>query len=50
MPGEAFWQQGGTPGGATDGDVLVLDGVVPLEPVGNDDDPDDWLHADTEDT
>lgn len=44
-----FWQP------LTDGtadvtsDLLVLDGVVPLEPVGNDDDANDWLYTDTED-
>lgn len=46
MPG--IWlplnSDSGGPAGA--GDLLVLDGVTPLEPVGNDDDATDWLYAD----
>lgn len=48
--GDGFWLPLTTGAGSASGaDLLVLDGVVPLEPVGNDDDTDDWLYVDTED-
>lgn len=50
MPGgDGFWLPLPSTSGATGSDLLVLDGVVPLEPAGNDDDTDDWLYVDTED-